>query len=224
MIDTNILNILKSLDDFNADPSYSVIIKNFHQPTSCNKEQLQVTVQQINPSLFKIISNQKNYINTLEELLTTNNITIPNTSYELSINNIVEKTLNIESVLNFDSTTAMFKSGLTGNIINETNKEIPELDNIVKDISNRHIENVTFPLQASVEIDFLYQYQSLPSVILTIDQANKLYSSYTLDFKTDTNNNYTGVTINFVNLKRKKNYGDINVLVIGDEVDETNEN
>lgn len=121
MIDPKILNVLESELD---DPSYSVIIQKFQQPKFCNREELQMIVNQINPNLFDIIEKKDTIIQTLKQLLTSNNIPIPDQN-DLSINNIVQKTLTIDSTLNYDQVTDMFTSGLIGNISNESNQNIP---------------------------------------------------------------------------------------------------
>ena len=121
MIDPNILNVLKSKLD---DPSYSVIIQGFDQPTFCNREELQMIVHQVNPNVFDIINKKDTIIQTLKQLLTDNNIEIPD-QYDLSINNIVQKTFTVDSVLNYDETNDLFTSGLSGRISAESNQKIP---------------------------------------------------------------------------------------------------
>jgi len=420
MIDPNILNILKSNMD---DPSYSILIKKITQKELCNKDKLNITIEQVSPNVYKIIENQNTIIDnknsiienknsiiesknsvikTLEQTLTDNNIDLPielenNTKsttdseeeiepYQLSINNIVEKTFSVESALGFDNNLSMFTSKLVGNIENEFNVPTPstaikgklssnvlnilendtfgyldktnfiikkkemtvnipnaintftvtlshpdlhtyynnerivipfnnltfnssddkliiDLDNIIndliqdnidhtnttildqietlqeellnpelteeeiadldtqiteleeqetnitnrnnkiinviqslnfssdnqflieanytiqKDISQRYIETVSFTLAAKIDIDFIQTYKNIPSVILTIDKIDKIYSSYNLEFKKDENNNFIGVIITFNNLKRQKEYNDVNALIIGDVID-----
>ncbi len=121
MIDPRILNILKSNS---LDPSYSILIEDFYQPEFCNKEELEITVHQINPSFFDIINKKDIIIDTLKNLLTENNIEIPNQN-DLSINNIVSKTFTIGSTLNYNQSEGLFVSGLTGYISSEVNQEIP---------------------------------------------------------------------------------------------------
>lgn len=420
MIDPNILNILKSNMD---DPSYSILIKKITQKELCNKDKLNITIEQVSPNMYKIIENQnaiienknsiienKNSIITsknsvieaLKQTLTDNNIDLPielendadSTTdleeeiepYQLSINNIVEKTFSIESALGFDNSLSMFTSNLTGNMENEfniptpsttmqgnirhfklysnendtfsyldstnfiikktqmtvnipdaidvfsvilshpdlhtyynnekiiipfadltfnstdnkltidlddvindliqqnidhsattiidqitelqesldnedlTEEEIAEINNqiselesqendisnrnnkiintiqtlnfssdtqfsikanytIQKDISQRYIETVSFTLASKIDIDFIQTYKKIPSVVLTVDQIDKIYSSYDLEFKKDENNNFIGVIITFNNLKRQKEYNDVNALIIGDVID-----
>ena len=215
MINSNILNILKSNL---SDPSYSVIIKNFQQPTFCNKDQILLTVEQINPNLFKIIENQNTYIQLLENKLTENNISKPSFN-RIGINNIVEKTLTIDSVLNFDKTSNMFTSGITGSLGHEIVQSTSTTqENTHQDITTQYIESFLCVIESSINLDFDYNYKTLPSVIITIDQDDKIYSSYNLKFTTNNNNEYTGVKITFKNLKRSKKERHINITIIGDEV------
>lgn len=385
MIDPNILNVLKSNQD---DPSYSIIIKSFNQPEFCNREELQMTILQVNPNVFEIIQNKTNIIESLKELLTDNDIEIPN-QYELSINNIVQKTFTVNSVLNFDQIANTFTSGLTGRISAETNQNIPsqstqgeikarriifttkdypnvldedhfilnknnitikldediqnitvtlthanlvasydshseliefkpfvtntivdgevninitdvrnavmptniisslttsisdkentiiELNNSLEeateeekeeieaeiatletdilnltkrkqaiidqiqglnfnstkpfnfditytyrdDITNRFIECINFELAPEINIDFLQTYKNVPGLVLTIDEKDKKYSSYSTTFKTNEQGLYNGVTITFNNLKRLREPIDVNVIIMGDSID-----
>ena len=120
MIDPQILNILKSNRE---DPSYSIIIQGFQQPEFCNREELEMTIYQVNPNVFDIIENNANIIDTLKQTLTNNNIEIPD-YYDLSINNIVQKKFNINSILNYSQAENTFTSGLTGRISSEKNMNI----------------------------------------------------------------------------------------------------
>lgn len=390
MIDPNLLNILKS--NLN-DPSYSVIIQDFQQPKFCNKDRLQMVVQQVNPNLFKIIEVKNNIIEKLMNALNDNDIEIPD-FYDLSINNIVEKTLTIDSTFDYNLTNELFTSGITGTISHEEVKELPstQLETIIKnkhinittndspllltanqfnitknkitidipkniakievivshknlnieyknemisipvdsityneiennqiiinindfidnllncdilqsitndinlidehimelnaeliidddlteeqqqynaninariqeledsktelknkqniienkikslnfsdsipfnlnieyhtenDLTSKGIECINCELQTSIDIDFINKYKNLPNVILTIDNHNKIYSSYELEFKTDTNNNYSGVIINFKNMKKIRTPIEISIVIIGDKI------
>ena len=70
-------------------------------------------------------------------------------------------------------------------------------------------------MKNEINIDFSYKYNELPAIILTIDEDKKVYSSYTTKFTTDINNLYNGVTIKFKGLKKQKEYGDINITILG---------
>lgn len=56
MIDSNMLKILESTFQ---EPSYSVIINSIEQEEHCNKDQIRMHLQQINPNLEQIIEKQK---------------------------------------------------------------------------------------------------------------------------------------------------------------------
>ena len=64
MIDSN---ILKSLESSFEDPSYSVVISHFDQPSFCNKGKVEISLQQFSPNLEKIIENKENYIEELKK-------------------------------------------------------------------------------------------------------------------------------------------------------------
>lgn len=391
MIDPNILNVLKSKLD---DPSYSVIIQGFDQPTFCNREELQMIVHQVNPNVFDIINKKDTIIQTLKQLLIDNNIEIPN-QYDLSINNIVQKTFTIDSMLNYDQANDMFTSGLSGRISAESNQNIPsqlvqgeiknkrilfttkdypnefdhncftvnknqliidvddkiqdikviithnnitasyetysviidfipyitntvvdgqiiiniediqntimptetiqglddqindrdtminelrtilnedseeeineeeieaqittlqEEQNIINnrkqailnkiqglnfsssnpfnieikytyadDIVNSFIESINFELCPEIYIDFINKYNNLPGILLTIDEKNKKYTSYDTTFKKNDLGQYIGVTITFNNLKRLREPVEVNAIIIGDNIVETND-
>lgn len=294
MINQNILNILKSSFQ---DPSYSVIITDFQQPEFCNKNQLQMIVQQFNPNLEKIIENNERVIEELKKILEENDIEVPESLYALKINSCIEKTFTINSELGFNKKDSLFISQLSGSIeteeeknirssivkgkiknkkiiiekkdvpnylnlskfrikeeslyitvpkkfetiellinnelinteINQKNQIIVPLDDIIdseisfkisytlyNDLTSQKAESIVTELQKEIEISFNNEYKKIPSVILTIDKDNKLYSGYSLDFEQDENLNYIGVKISFENLKRKKEYGDINITIIGE--------
>lgn len=312
MINTNILNILES--NF-QDPSYSVVISKFEQPEFCNKDQLKVYMQQFTPNLETIIENNKNNIDRLKQILKENNIPIPTDLYVSEINSCIQKTLVIDSVLNYDRKDSMYISQLSGTLENDveqnlthrmvkgkienrriviTENDVPnylnrskfkikddtliislpkkidtaeikvtqtnthannyddngDLDEIVKyityDSNNtdanvisiplnlcrwkyqfsisyqlkeslilQKIESITTPLQHKIDINFSHVYNNVPAVILTIDEDKKVYSSYSTKFTINEDNHYTGVSIQFKGLKRQKEYGDINITIIG---------
>ena len=127
-------NILKSLESSFEDPSYSVVISHFDQPSFCNKGKVEISLQQFSPNLEKIIENKENYIEELKKILRDNNIEIPISDdenspfYELNINNCIHKKLNIESFLDYDE-EHLFISGLTGSIedyMDKTNRRLLE--------------------------------------------------------------------------------------------------
>lgn len=97
MIDQRVLNSLISTFD---DPSFSVFIKDFQQNNECNKDEIIISLEQVTPNLFKLLQTKEFIIDELIDLLTINNITIPNTIIERNnqhINNVVEKQLIFDS-------------------------------------------------------------------------------------------------------------------------------
>lgn len=386
MIDSNILNSLKSNLQ---DPSYSTIITDFIQPEHCNKDELQIIVEQINPNLFDVIANQNDIINTLKDVITSNNLSLPDL-YQITPNTVVSKTLQIESIMDYDTSSSMFISGLIGQVTNENEKQVPstningkiyynrmhitkpdspqylnfskfnvkkksitinvpdiiqdinvtlqhddinvqyenenttivfgeytytkiidkkivielesicadlfekynvndeitanselieeyasqkinkneseltteeqninaELDSQIEelhalneslenknaairnainklnfgsndtfnlsinyhtqpDITEQHIESIVTELSTTIDIDFEYEYETLPAVILTVDERKKIYSSYALEFKQE-GGKYVGVVVYLKNLKRSNQQNDINITIIGD--------
>ena len=386
MINSNILDSLKSNLQ---DPSYSMIITDFIQTEHCNKDELQIVIDQINPNLFDIIANQNNIINIYQDIITENNIDLPDLD-RLESNTVTSKTLKIESIIDYETTSSMFISRLTGQVINESEKQAPsttitgdiyynkihitkpdspqylnfskfnikkksiainipeiiqdiivklnheniiveyenetieiefdeyrcsnilnkqininlenicdnlfdkynvdeeinenntlinqyknnkiddtsvelteeeqsineELDqqiteleelneylngknNIIKealnqlnfgsqdvfqldisynkkpDLTEQHIESITTKLSTQIDIDFEYKYETLPAVIITVDERKKAYSSYTLEFK-QKGGKYIGVIVYLKNLKRNNQENDINITIIGD--------
>lgn len=290
--------ILKILETNFQDPSYSIVISNFNQEEFCNKDRLEISVQQFSPNLEKIIENKEGVIKQLKDLLTTNGINIPRNLYELKINSCIEKTLNIESFLDSDE-NQLFFSRLTGNLNNDKhnnltnrtvkgtikNKKITitlsdnpnyiankirlkgnqlilgipknidtfemslknnttnatahitqnniendkitrtihtdntytfEISYTIKDsIMLQDIESIVTPLTEEIEIGFQNTYTKTPAVIVTIDENNKVYSSYETTFKKNKKKEFTGVTVKFNKIKKQKKYGDVNITIIG---------
>lgn len=131
-------NILKSLESNFQDPSYSVIISKFEQPEFCNKDQLKIYMEQFSPNLEHIIENNLNVIERLKSLLTENNIEIPNDIYVSSINNCIQKTFIVDSMLNYNTKDGMYISQLNGTIENDI--ELNTTSRLVKGtISNQKV-------------------------------------------------------------------------------------
>lgn len=87
------------------------------------------------------------------------------------------------------------------------------------DITNHFIECINFELAPEINIDFLQTYKNIPGLVLTIDEKDKKYSSYSTTFKTNEQGLYNGVTITFNNLKRLREPIDVNVIIMGDSID-----
>lgn len=86
---------------------------------------------------------------------------------------------------------------------------------VKQSLALQNIESIVTPLSSSIEIEFENKYKEIPSIILTIDEDKKVYQSYTTNFSLDENGLYSGVLISLKGLKRQKNYGDINITIIG---------
>lgn len=137
MINTNILKILES--NF-QEPSYSIIVSKFEQPEYCNKDKLKIYLQQFNPNLEKIIESQQNIIDKLKLLLIENNIDIPNLQ-EPQINSCIQKTLSIESSLDYNKTDGLYISKLNGTLDNDTDVELTNRY-LSGEIKNRQVKTL----------------------------------------------------------------------------------
>lgn len=84
------------------------------------------------------------------------------------------------------------------------------------DISSCKIERVATTISNTLNIEFNNLYEKEPSIILTVDEKDKNYSSYTLNFTKNSNNLYNGVKITLNGFRRKRTYGEISVIIIGD--------
>lgn len=213
MINPNILNILKSTLN---DPSYCTLIQSFNQKEYCDKEQLDIIIRQYSPNLLKIIEGQNIVITNLISLLQDNDIEFSEDDYYTTdINNIIEKTLTIQSALKYGTENAMFTSALTGTIskeeVYEESEEISQ-----DDISSSKIECARFDLQHQIDIDFINTFAHIPSVNITVDSSQKMFASYETKFKTNSDGDYSGVTITFNKLKRIRNPIEVSALIIGD--------
>lgn len=89
---------------------------------------------------------------------------------------------------------------------------------IDSDITNQNIEAIVTPISKKIEIEFNTPHQNIPSIILTVDKKDtNLYSTYTTSFDYDEENQqYTGVTLEFKNLRRKASYPNINICILGE--------
>ena len=312
MIDKDILKILETNFE---DPSYSVVVTKFEQPDFCNKDQVQISVQQFSPNLEKIIENNQQVIRGLSRLLKENSIEIPDYLYEMDIGSCIEKTLTIESVLRFNQADQTFISGLDGYMNNDVDKKLRQrlvsgnikkrritidkkdnpnifnkakfrikennfvisipkkiktlellletkclqdtidvdgesvpcvedsqvfteadiVDNTITIPVNfndyyykfnlsytindslllQDIESIVTKLKKEIKIEFNNLYIDIPAIITTIDTDDKVYNSYSTKFETNEDNYYENVTITFNGLKRQKEYGDINITIIG---------
>ena len=175
-----------------------------------------------NRSKFKIRNN--NLIIDIPNKISTVNIeidqypqslsTLPDPcSYESNPNIVSRRSFNETNIENNQITIPL--TGSKHNIrINYTLKP---------NLTNQYIESITTPLERSIYMQFNYAYKNLPAVVITIDKDKQTYSSYDLSFDVDNDGNYIGVAIMFKNFRSAKISRDINIVIIGDEIDTTND-
>ena len=84
---------------------------------------------------------------------------------------------------------------------------------------NQKVESITAPFNKTIELEFTNLYKNLPGIIITVDEDKKKFSGYETRFSQNENNQYNGVKINFKNVKRSKEYSDINITVISTDSD-----
>lgn len=135
--------------------------------------------------------------------------------------NAVVKELNIASVLDYDKTTNLFCTKLIGKT-NHRNRAI--IMDESETYNSHYIEMVVTALQPTIEIEFTKPFTNLPSINITMDsQTKRLFKEYSYDFQQE-NDVYTGVTITFTKVRHRTVYPDINILIIGDKIDNTGGN
>lgn len=86
-------------------------------------------------------------------------------------------------------------------------------------LSSQKIESITTPFQKEIELSFNNIYEKIPGIIITVDEDKKQFSGYSTTFKQNENNFYNGVKIKFQNVKRSKEYDDINITIISTDSD-----
>lgn len=170
-----------------------------------NKKEISITENDV-PNFFNItkfrikgnnlIISVPKSVNTLKVTLKKQNTNTTSTYNESSIQD-GKITINIDSQATYYFT---IQYTIKTNLINHT------------------IESIVTPLYRKIDLSFQNKYSDLPAIIPTIDEEHKVYASYDTSFKKDSNGYYTGVTISFKGLKRQKEYGNINITVIGYKV------
>lgn len=189
MIDSRILATLKSR---NENPGYSVLITGYDNIEDCNQEKLVIHLHQINKSL--------------DDLENLPGVTI------------LDKDFIIESGMDYDTINNAIKSTMIG--YSNYNGAIRKPNTSENNLLSNYIEMVDTQLKDTITINFNRGYTKMPSIIPTIDNKYKnYYKNYSFEFITDDNDLYTGVTIIFNKLKRKKIYPNINFTIIGDAIE-----
>jgi hypothetical protein len=182
--------ILKSLTSRSGDPAYTIIITGFESGEDCNSEYLKIKLHQINKG-----------INVVEQGLTP-----------------VEKDLIVKGALDIEDTEGLFVTKLVGTTnIKSSHQSLPTTESI----NSHYIEGIVTTLAEDIEIQFNRNYNSIPSINITMDNtvSRTLFKDYEFDFESHkTNNRYTGVTIHFNKLRKKAQYPEINILIIGDKI------
>lgn len=191
MIDSKILNLLKSR---NQNPGYSVLITDYENTEDCNQEKLIIKLHQVNKTLSEIED-------------------VPGAR-------VLEKELIIESNMDYDVDNQAIRTRLIG--YSNYNGAIQPTEESEDDIMSNYVEMVDTILQDEINIEFNRPYVNMPAIIPTIDKKYKsYYKSYDTEFIIDEETNqYTGVTITFNKLKRKKIYPTINLTIIGDTIND----
>lgn len=132
-------------------------------------------------------------------------------------NNIRNTTVTIDNVVRSTTKTNNVITVNCSGIHQGTHKLNIKYD-IHEDITNQNIEVVVAPIAKKIEIGFNTPHIKIPAVILTVDQKDtNLYSTYETEFVIDEETNkYTGVNINFKNLRRKASYPNVNICILGE--------
>ena len=191
MIDSKILNLLKSR---NENPGYCVLITDYENTEDCNQEKLVIKLHQVNKTLSEIED-------------------VPGAR-------VLEKELIIESNMDYDVDNQAIRTRLIG--YSNYNGAITPTEESEDDIMSNYVEMVDTILQDEINIEFNRPYVNMPAIIPTIDKKYKsYYKNYDTEFIIDEETNqYTGVTITFNKLKRKKIYPTINFTIIGDIIND----
>lgn len=191
MIDSKILNLLKSR---NQNPGYSILITDYENTEDCNQEKLIIKLHQVNKTLSEIED-------------------VPGAR-------VLEKELIIESNMDYDVDNQAIRTRLIG--YSNYNGAIQPTEESEDDIMSNYVEMVDTILQDEINIEFNRPYVNMPAIIPTIDKKYKsYYKNYDTEFIIDEETNqYTGVTITFNKLKRKKIYPTINLTIIGDTIND----
>ena len=191
MIDSKILNLLKSR---NENPGYCILITDYENTEDCNQEKLVIKLHQVNKTLSEIED-------------------VPGAR-------VLEKELIIESNMDYDVDNQAIRTRLIG--YSNYNGAITPTEESEDDIMSNYVEMVDTILQDEINIEFNRPYVNMPAIIPTIDKKYKsYYKNYDTEFIIDEETNqYTGVTITFNKLKRKKIYPTINFTIIGDIIND----
>lgn len=179
--------ILKSLTSKENDIAFTLLIVGYEQKTECNSESIEIEMHQVNKRISEI-----------ENGLTP-----------------IEKTLKIQSALDFDNENNLFTTKLIGSSNIKGPVESVEEGNTY---NSHKMEMVVANLAEEIDISFVNSFTHIPNINITMDtKTQQLFNDYSYDFEIE-NDLYTGVTINFTKLRKKTVYPEINILIIGDAI------
>lgn len=100
-----------------------------------------------------------------------------------------------------------------------------ESETNTSDTPKYQIEILRTYLKKEINVSFEYPYDTKPGIWINIEKKHEsLYRAYSLEYKKNTNNEYIGVKIIFNSLKYKTTYPEINIIVIGDEIKDKEDN
>ena len=138
---------------------------------------------------------------------------------EIATGNVYEKKLHIISELNLDNDN-LYKTKLIGYLSGEKLVQTIESPN---EILSHDIEVLDTKLQKEIEIEFNKNYKETPKIIVNTDtNTKKLYKDYSTDFIKNVDDLFC-FKIKFKNLKTRKSYPNIGIIIIGDKIDEETE-
>ncbi len=187
--------ILKSLTSKENDIAFTLLIVGYEQKTECNSESIEIKMHQVNKRISEI-----------EDGLTP-----------------IEKTLKIQSALDFDDENNLFTTKLIGSSNIKGPVESIEEGNTY---NSHKMEMVVANLAEEIDISFVNSFTHIPNINITMDtKTQQLFNDYSYDFESHIEDDlYTGVTINFAKLRKKTVYPEINILIIGDTIVNSNGN
>ena len=224
--------------DINTSMFTSKLIGDLTNGVNTNARKFSLCAQILSPYLFKIIDpdnpplfnkskfkmRNNNLIIDIPKKIDTINIEIDQYSQSQTLPSPCSSESNPGIISRRSFTEDNIQNNqITIPIINNNKYNIRLLYTLKENLTNQYIESITTPLTKTINIEFNYTYKTLPAVILTVDKDKQNFSSYDLSFNIDKDGNYTGVAIMFKNYKTNKIDKNINIVIIGEEIDTTNE-
>lgn len=131
-------------------------------------------------------------------------------SKKTNANGVVEKITNFSTIEDQKVTMNYTKSFLTNNGYFDMELRYT----LRSDITTQKIESITTQFQKEIELSFNYEYEDVPGIIITMDEDKKPFGSYIVNFYENENNKINGCKITFKNVKRMKDYDNLNITII----------